>query len=74
MTRNLSNIPTGWTYAGFALVWCGVPYFVLAFCIPLFAGGHWIIGLLIAVITAYAFFRHANRIGKRAKRGLVRKR
>jgi len=74
MTRNVSNIPTGWTYAGFVLVWNAVPFVVLALCIGLFTAGHWIIGLLIVLLTAYAFVRHTMWIGKRARRELVRRR
>ena len=74
MARNVSNIPTGRTYSGFVLVWSATPYFVLALCIPVFAAGHWIIGLLIVLLTACAFVRHTMWIGKRARRGLVRRR
>lgn len=74
MARNVSNIPTGRTYAGFTLVWICVIFVVYLLCIAVFAAGHWIIGLLIVLPTAYAYVRHAMLIGKRARRGLVRRR
>ncbi|MGY8709646.1 hypothetical protein RAD16_28230 [Bradyrhizobium sp. 18BD] len=74
MTRNVSNIPTGRTYLAFALVWTIVTFFVFLLCIAVFAAGRWIIGLLIVLLTVYAFVRHNMWLGKRARRGLVRRR
>lgn len=74
MARNVSNIPTGRTYFGFVIVWTTAPFLVLALSIEVFAAGYWIAGLLVVLLTAYAFARHSMSIGKRARRGLVRKR
>ncbi|MET3333476.1 CHASE2 domain-containing sensor protein [Bradyrhizobium japonicum] len=74
VARNVSNIPTGRTYAGFALAWICVIFVVYLLCIAVFAAGHWITSLLIVLLTAYALARHAMWIGKRARRGLVRRR
>lgn len=73
MTRNLSNIPTGRTYLTFALVWISVTFVVYLLCIAVFASGHWIAGLLIVLLHLYVAARHSISIGKRAKRGLVRR-
>ena len=74
MARNVSNIPTGRSYLAFALVWTIVTFLSSLLCTAVFAAGHWIIGLLIVLLTAYVFVRHNMWIGKRARRGLVRRR
>lgn len=73
MVRYVSNIPTGRTYLGFTLVWTIVTFFVFLLCIAIFAAGHWIAGLFIVFLTAYFYVRHCIAIGKRARRGLVRR-
>lgn len=74
MARNVSNIPTGRTYLGFALVWTIVAFLVFLLCIAVFAAGRWIAGLFIVLLTVYLYVRHSISIGKRARRGLVRRR
>ena len=74
MAHNVSNIPTGRTYAGFVLVWTTVPFFVASFCIAAFTDGHSVAGLLLILLTVFGFVRHSMWIGKRARRGLVRRR
>lgn len=74
MTDNTSNIPTGRTYLGFALAWTLLLFLVYLICIALFAAGRWEIGLLTILLAAYGFVRRSVRLGRRAKRGLVRRR
>ncbi len=69
----MSDIPTGRTYLGFVLTWIVVLFLVSLFCLVLFSAGHWIAGLLAILLIAYGFVRHSLWIGKRAKRGVVRK-
>ncbi len=72
MANNVSNIPTGRTYLGFVLTWTVLLCLVFLFCVALFAAGRWIVGLLTILLTVYGLVRHSARIGKGAKRGLVR--
>lgn len=74
MPDNTSNIPTGRTYLGFALAWTVLLFFVYLICIALFAAGRWEIGLLTILLTGSGFVQHIVRLGRRAKRGLVRRR
>ncbi|TFV35833.1 hypothetical protein [Bradyrhizobium niftali] len=74
MADNKSNIPTGRTYLGFALAWTVLFFLVYLICIALFAAGRWEIGLLTILLIVYGFVRHSVWLGKRAKRGLVRRR
>ncbi len=69
----MSDIPIGRTYLGFELIWTAVLFFVCLFCAALFAAGRWIAGLLVILLTVYGFARHSMWIGKRARRGLVRR-
>lgn len=71
---NMNNIPTGRTYLGFVLTWIVALFLVSLFCIGLFGAGRWIAGLLTILLTVYGLVRHSLWIGKRAKRGLVRRR
>jgi hypothetical protein len=70
----MSDIPTGRTCLGFVLTWTIVLFLVFLFCVALFGAGRWIAGLLTILLTVYGLVRHSLRIGKRAKRGLVRRR
>lgn len=74
MADNKSNIPTGRTYLGFTLAWTVLFFLVYLICIALFAAGRWGIGLLTILLTVCGFVRHSVLLGKRAKRGLVRRR
>ena len=70
----MSDIPTGRTYLGFVSTWTIVLFFAFLFCVALFGAGLWIAGMLTILLTVYGLVRHSLWIGKRAKRGLVRKR
>lgn len=74
MADNTSNLPTGRTYLGFALAWIVLLFLVYLICVALFAAGRWEIGLLTILLAAFGFVGHSVRLGRRAKRGLVRRR
>lgn len=59
------GIPTGKTYLGFALLWQVV--FFVAWCIVFFEAGYFATTMVVILLTAYGFFRHARSIGRRAK-------
>jgi hypothetical protein len=73
VNTHVGEIPTGRTYLGFVLIWTVVLFFVYLFCAALFAAGRWVAGLLIIFLTVFGFARHSMWVGKRAKRGLVRR-
>jgi len=62
-----NGIPTGKTYLGFALLWGTVFPMVGLLCIALFADGQIIAGILVILLTSYAFFRHNSAIARRAQ-------
>lgn len=74
MADNTSNIPTGRTYLGFVLAWTLLLFLVYLICIALFTDGRCEIGFLTILLAASGFVQHSVWLGKRAKRGLVRKR
>jgi hypothetical protein len=66
------GIPTGATYLGFALLWWAV--FVVAWiaCIVFSGAGYFATAMVVILVTAYGFLRHASFIGRRAKQGIRR--
>ena len=65
-------IPTGKTYLGFAALWHAMFFAVWIACIAFFAAGYSVTAMVLILLTAYGFFRHARAIGRRAKQGIRR--
>ncbi|MDH2403994.1 hypothetical protein QCM77_29175 [Bradyrhizobium sp. SSUT18] len=63
------GIPTGTTYLGFALLWQAVFFIAWIACIVFFGAGYFATAMVVILLTAYGFFRHARSIGRRAKQG-----
>lgn len=66
------GIPTGKTYLGFALLWQVVFFVASIACIVFFEAGYFATTMVVILLTAYGFFRHARSIGCRAKQGIRR--
>jgi 1,4-dihydroxy-2-naphthoate octaprenyltransferase len=66
------GIPTGRTYLGFALLWQAVFFVAWIACLVFFGAGYFATAMVVILLTAYGFFRHARSIGRRAKQGIRR--
>ncbi|WP_448029877.1 hypothetical protein [Bradyrhizobium liaoningense] len=66
------GIPSGKTYFGFALLWWAMFFVAWIACIVFFWAGYFATAIVVILLTAYGFFRHARSIGRRAKQGIRR--